>query len=260
MKTSKQLELGFRTYFDAIGFIFSRGLWWAFFIPLAMNILLFAGGYAFVDSITAEVQNRVIAFIGLNNADFLVSDFLRELTRNIIGFLLKVAFFFLFMYLGGYISLMMLSPLLAYLSERTEEIILGKKHPFDPGQWLHDIIRSIIISFRNLFIQTGWMLLILFMGIIPVIGWIGMIVFFMISAYFYGFSFLDYVCERNRLNISDSVRLIRSNKWLAMANGTIFSLFLFLPYVGVFLSGFAAIVSVVAATLAFHEMVLNKKM
>lgn len=254
MTTGKQLELGFRTYFDAIGFIFTKGLWWAFFIPIVLNVLMFMGGYALIENLTEGIQKWILDLIGLNGNDFFLSDVLTGFLSGFIWVLLKVLFFFLFAYWGGYITLILLSPLFAYLSERTEEIISGKKYPFNPDQLMRDIVRGILISFRNMFIQTGWIIVFFFIGFIPVIGWLGAIVLFIISAYFYGFSFIDYTAERRRMKIHDSVRFIRSNKWLAVANGTIFSLFLLLPFCGVLFSGFAAIVSVVAATLAANQI------
>ena len=254
MNAGKQLELGFRTYFSAIGFIFSKGLWWAFVFPIILNVLMFIGGYKLIESVTVDLQTWITGLIGLGDGDFFLSDYLSGFISGIIWILLKVMFFFVFAYWGGYITLILLSPLFAYLSERTEEIISGKKYPFNGDQLMRDIVRGVFISFRNLFIQTGWMILLFILSFIPVIGWLGAIVLFIISAYFYGFSFIDYTAERRRMKIRDSVQFIRANKWIAIANGTIFSLFLILPFCGVLFSGFAAIISVVAATLAVNEI------
>ena len=249
MKPGKQIEIGFRTYVNATGFIFSNGLWWTLLIPIAINILLFAGGFSFIDSLTQDIQDRVVSLIGLTD-----SSFFSGLIGGLVWLLLKVMFFFVFAYWGGYITLIILSPVLAYISERTEEILSGKKYPFNPDQWMRDIVRGILISLRNVFIQTGWMILVFVFGFIPVIGWLGAILLFLISAYFYGFSFMDYTSERRRMKIAQSVQFIRSYKWLAITNGAIFSLFLILPFCGVFFSGLAAIVSVVAATHAANEI------
>lgn len=254
MNTGKQLELGFRTYFSAISFIFSKGLWWAFIFPIILNILLFIGGYELISSVTGDIQDWVLGLVGLNGSKFFLSDVLTGFLSGFIWVLLKVAFFFVFAYWGGYITLILLSPLFAYLSERTEEIISGKKYPFNADQFMRDIVRGIIISIRNMIIQTGWMILLFFIGFIPVIGWLGAIILFIVSAYFYGFSFIDYTSERRKMKINQSVQFVRRYKWLSVANGTIFSFFLLFPFCGVLLSGFAAIVSVVAATLAANEI------
>ena len=254
MTIGKQLKLGFRTYFSAIGFIFSKGLWWAFVFPIILNVLLFIGGYKLIESVTTDLQDWITCRIGIGEGDFFLSNYLSGFISGVIWFLLKVMFFFVFAYWGGYITLILLSPLFAYLSERTEEIISGKKYPFNPYQFMRDIVRGVLISFRNLFIQTGWMILFFILGFIPVIGWFGAIVLFVLSAYFYGFSFIDYTNERRKMKISQSIQFVRSCKWLAVANGIIFSFFLLVPFCGVLFSGFAGIVSVVAATLAVNEI------
>ena len=48
---------------------------------------------------------------------------------------------------------------------------------------------------------------------------------------------------------------MKQNKGMAIANGMIFSFFLMIPWCGVTLSGFVAIISVVAATIATHNVV-----
>jgi hypothetical protein len=40
----KDFGLGFNTYGKAISLIFKKGLWWFFFFPIVINILLFWGG------------------------------------------------------------------------------------------------------------------------------------------------------------------------------------------------------------------------
>ena len=47
---------------------------------------------------------------------------------------------------------------------------------------------------------------------------------------------------------------MRKYKWVVISNGFIFALVLILPYIGIVLSGFFAIISVVAASLAYLEI------
>lgn len=259
MTIGKQVELGFKTYVNAAGFIFSKGLWWAFLFPVALNILLFFGGYALIESLTQNIQDWTLAKMEAGQGNFFLSGYFPAFIGGFIWVLMKILFFFVFAFYGGYVTLIILSPLLAYLSERTEEIISGNKYPFNSGQFMRDILRGMTIAFRNLFLETAWMILFFILGFIPVIGWLGAVPLFMISAYFYGFSFIDYTSERRKMNISQSIDFIRTNKGLVIANGTTFCLFLLIPFCGVLLSGFVAIVSVVAATLAVNEIAPVKK-
>lgn len=253
MKFGQQIELGFRTYFNAITFIFSNGLWWAFFFPVGFNLLLFAGGFALLGSFTDDIQAWVTDSLGITGGGSGLTEYLPGFIEVIIWVLINVLFFFVFAYLSGYITLLLLSPLFAYLSERTEEIISGKKYPFVFSRFLRDMLRGMLIALRNLALETAWIILLFILGFIPVIGWLGAILLFLISAYFYGFSFLDYTSERRGMNIGQSIDFVRRHKWLAVANGTFFCLLLLIPFLGILLSGFVAIVSVVAATLAVHQ-------
>ncbi len=155
MTTGKQLELGFRTYFNAIGFIFSKGLWWAFVVPIILNVLVFIVGFSFIGSVTKDFQDWIIGLIGIKDADFFLSEFLTGFIGVVIWLFLKVMFFFVFAYWGGYITLIILSPLFAYLSERTEEIISGKKYPFNPAQFMRDIVRGRFDFFTQLIYSNG---------------------------------------------------------------------------------------------------------
>ena len=122
---------------------------------------------------------------------------------------------------------------------------------------MRDIVRGILIAFRNMFIELGYLILILVLGLfIPIIGgMLGTVILFFIASYFYGFAFVDYVNERRRLTLKQSVQFIRANKGLAIGNGFIFTMAMFIPMCGTTLAGFVAIVSVIAATIAVHEVV-----
>ena len=143
-----------------------------------------------------------------------------------------------------------MSPILAYLSEKTEKIVLGTNYPFSWLQLFKDIWRGVILATRNFFIEISSIILLFLVSFIPIIGLISSPLLFIVSAYFYGASFLDYTCERRGLKIKDSIRFIRKNKGLAIANGSLFAFALLVPIIGVSLSGFLAIISTVAATLA----------
>ena len=258
MTFGKQIETGFRTYFSALEFIFSKGLWWAFIFPVLINVGLFFGGSALIESASQNVQEWLLAKLGLGAGSFYLSEYVGWALKFLVSALFKLLFYFVFVYYGGYITLALLSPVFAYLSQKTEEIITGKKYRFDGDQWMRDMWRGLLIVFRNIFIQTGWFILMFIASFIPVIGWLSAIVLFFVSAYFYGFSSLDYTSERRKLKIRESVKFVREHKWMAIANGTVFCFFLLIPC-GTFLCGFAAIISVVAATLAVNEIAPAQK-
>jgi len=253
MSLSKDIGLGLSTYGKAISLIFSKGLWGWFAVPVILNIALFWFGFELINTLTDFVKTWFFLLTDLQKADFFLSDWLKDFLSGLIWVVMKIIFFFVFAYFGGFITLIVMSPLLAWLSEKTEQIITGKKYPFNPEQLMRDIVRGILIALRNLLLETCFIILAFTIGFIPIIGWFGAIALFFISSYFYGFSFIDYFSERQLLSIKQSTQLVQKHKGIAIANGSIFSLALLIPFCGATLSGFVAIVSVIAACIAMIE-------
>jgi len=240
-------------------------LWWYFLFPILLNILFLIGGFYGIGIITSWVEDWFINLINIDSEPFLGLEFmntigfyLKKASSGFMWLFFKVTFFFVFATFGGYIIIICLSPIFAILSEKTEEILLGKTYPFNPDQMMRDIVRGILIALRNVFIETLYIILFFIIGFIPLVGQFAAIILFFISAYFYGFSFIDYALERQRFNIKKSVQFMRLNKGVAIANGSIFALVMFIPFCGVTLAGFVSIISVVAATISSQQIINNQ--
>ncbi len=251
----KDFGTGLKAYGKAFEIIFSNGLWYFFLFPLLLNVLLIVGGAMGISSLTEGLQNWLLDLVSLENATFWGAVYLKGIMSGFIWIVFKILFYFLFAYVGGYIVIILMSPVFALLSEKTEEILTDNHYPFNPDQLMRDVVRGVIIAVRNMVIELGYMILILILSFIPIVGQVGAFALFFISAYFYGFAFIDYTNERRRLSISQSVDFNRKYKGVAVANGIVFALFMLIPFCGVTLAGFAAIVSVVAATVSTHKIV-----
>jgi len=254
MSFFKEFSFGLRTYSEALSFIFKKKLAWFFIFPLIFNILLFWFGWDMVNEYSDAAKLYLQNQFELKQGDFWGSGFLKTMMDAFVWLTFKIMFFLLFAYLGGYIIIILMSPVFSYLSERTEKIKTGVDYPFSTRQLVKDVLRGVIIAVRNFSIEVILTLLMFILSFIPIIGWLAAIMLFFISAYFYGFSFMDYALERKKLNLRQSVQFMRENKGIVIANGFVFSLCLIIPFCGVSLSSFAAIISVVAGTLAVSEM------
>ena len=254
MSFFKEFSFGLRTYSEALSFIFKKKLAWFFIFPLIFNILLFWFGWDMVNEYSDAAKLYLQNQFELNQGDFWGSGFLKTMMDAFVWLTFKIMFFLLFAYLGGYIIIILMSPVFSYLSERTEKMKTGIDYPFSIRQLVKDVLRGVIIAVRNFSIEVILTLLMFILSFIPIIGWLAAIMLFFISAYFYGFSFMDYALERKKLNFRQSVQFMRENKGIVIANGFVFSLCLIIPFCGVSLSSFAAIISVVAGTLAISEM------
>ena len=251
MTRSRQISLGFRTYSKAFEFIFKNGLAVYFLYPLAIAIFLFVIGFTLTTQFSNYITSNISDYFGLDDPD---SWFLATIGW-IVSFFIHIITWIIFFYIKAsilkYLTLILLSPVLAHVSQRTEEIITGVKIRFDGVQFIKDILRGIAMAFRNMFIEFLLIVIFFFVSFIPVVGWLISLIFLSLASwFFYGFSMIDYSNERKRLSISESTAFARKNKWLCISNGFLFWVIFSIPWIGVI---FAPITGVVASTIAVNE-------
>jgi CysZ protein len=237
-----------RLYGDAFIFIRKHKLSWTFLVPLVVLILLLTVSMGF----SAEFTHKVDFWLNnsvLNNESTWYFKLANTFVFGLVWLVFKILFFFIFAYISGFIVLIVLSPILGYLSEKTEQIQTGNEYTFNLMQTIKDIFRGTKLALRNMLIETLFILLFLIMGFIPLLGFLAPLGIFFVSAYFYGFSFFDYTNERHKISSSESIKLMRKNKVKLIGNGSVFAFILLTPIIGSFLSGFIAIIATVAAAL-----------
>jgi CysZ protein len=225
----KDLSTGLRGFSRAFGFALRNGMWWLFLVPVLLW-LLFAGGIVWastgvVDLVSGWLSTWDIAvpvddrggLVGLWDD---VKSFFSSAREVIVLVVVKLALWFLFGLVGKYIVLILLSPLLAYASERTEEILTGRIYPFRAGQFLKDVGRGILMALRNggleLLINVLLWSITLFVAILAPVT---VVLLWLVSSWFYGFSMFDYVYERHRLGIRASARAAWERPGMVLANG-----------------------------------------
>ena len=252
------IGIGLKTYGRALNLIFSNNLWWFFLFPLLLNILLFIGGIAAMASLSDFLKEWFEGLLIIEESESFMAfvfHLLLVAVKWLVPILSYLIYFLLYALIGGYVTLIIMSPVLAYLSERTEKILTGNDYPFDAEQLARDVLRGVMIAIRNAFFQLLFTIGFLLIGIIPIIGWAASIIgIYCVSAYYYGFAFMDYSNERKRLSVAESTAFIKANKGVAVGNGGIFLFTFLIPWIGPILASFTAIVSVVAATLSVHEI------
>ena len=248
----KQIQIGFSAYRKASKFILKNKLSWFYLMPLFLNVLLFSAIIYGTDFITEGITNWCLEYFGLEKG----GEYYETVGVIIWWFfyvILKLISWIIFHFVSGGLILIILSPVLAYLSERTEKILKGNEYPFNLNLFIKDVARGAIIAARNTILQLIIMVLIILLALIPLVQFVTPFLLFIVAAYYYGFSFMDYTCERRRLTLKESVRFMRNNKGLTLANGSIFAGAIMIPWVGGLLAGFVAINSVVAATISVYE-------
>ncbi len=254
----KEFVTGVVHFFTAFGFIFNNRLAKYYFYPIIAALLLYFGLFSYLIVYSKALLTYLIGpylpehlpeVKGLGSIGTLIANFslygLAAILFSILIILLASKF-------SKYIILILLSPVFAFLSEAVEEKLTGKSYPFRLHEFISDVIRGIILALRNLFIELLWIMLIGIIGLfVPALGLLLTPLGILISAYFYGFSMIDYINERRRMNISESVQKIRKYKWFAIGNGLMYWFFDSIPIVGWFI---APVNSVTGACTGMHEL------
>lgn len=212
-------------------------------------VLFLFGMYAFwhsSDVVVSYISGRlgIDKWVHKQGSDLL--SFLFLMGEMMVRLILIFFYFSLFKYLFLIIG----SPVFAYLSERTEAIIEGKDFPFSFKQLIKDIFRGIRLALRNTLWQAVFTISILILSFFPIIGWVTPVIMLFVECYYYGFSMLDYSCERHKLSPSESIEYITRHKGLAIGNGMMFFLMHLIPFAGWML---APAYAVVAATLSMYH-------
>ena len=246
----KEIVIAIQSYFKAHQFIVTHRLWKWIIIPgLIYAILFMLGMYFFGKSATGVIE-YLTEVSGLRNWVQTLRNSWLGLFFTIAGIILWILLMFFYFSLFKYVWLILGSPVIAYLSEKTSSIIEGRDFPFSFKQMMKDAARGIMLALRNTLWQTVYTLSILILSFVPVIGWATPILALFVECYYYGFSMLDYNCERQQMNTSKSIAYVSSHKGLAIGNGLVFYLMHGLILVGWVL---APAYAVVAATISMHE-------
>lgn len=247
----KEIIIAIQSYADAHNFIRKHRLWKWILIPgLIYTILFIVGIYFFWISSGNAVnwiseRSGLIKWLQKERNEFI--SFIFVMANIIIRLVLTFFYFSLFKYLFLIIG----SPVFAYLSEKTSSIIEGRDFPFSFSQLAKDAWRGTKLAIRNTLWQTVYIFFLFLLALIPLFGWIAPLIALFIECYYYGFSMMDYSCERNKMSPSKSIDFIGRHRGLAIGNGLIFYIMHGIVIIGWIL---APAYAVIAATLSLHRI------
>lgn len=247
----KEIVIAIQSYGQAHRFIREHRLWKWILIPGVIYMLLFVTGMYFFFQSSNEAVSLLSRTIGLER-------WLQEQRSELLSFLflmagiiLRLVLVLFYFSLFKFLFLIVGSPVFAYLSEKTESILEGREFPFSLKQLLRDIARGSLLALRNALWQTVYTLSLLLLSLIPLVGWITPVVALSLECFYYGFSMLDYSCERAKLTPAQSIDFIGRHRGLAIGNGMMFYLMHGIPFLGWVL---APAYAVVAATLSLYQV------
>lgn len=246
----KEIIIAVQSYFKAHQFIRQHKLWKWIIIPGLIYLLLFLVSMYFF----GKSANYVIEVLSEKTG---LKAWVDKMQSNVVGFFfalggIMIWLILMLMYFSWfkYIWLIVGSPIFGYLSEKTESIIEGKDYPFSFKQLMKDMVRGIRLALRNALWQTVYTFTLLILSFVPILGWITPLVALFVECYYYGFSMLDYSCERQKLSPLQSIEFIGKHRGLAIGNGLVFYLMHGLIGIGWVL---APAYAVIAATLSLQQ-------
>ncbi|MCB9223105.1 MAG: EI24 domain-containing protein [Crocinitomicaceae bacterium] len=274
MQFFKLLGLGFKNYFKGINFLITHKLYWFVIFPIIIFIGLYNLGHYF------EALEWTISYDLKHNIGEI------ETVNGLIWMTLKIIFYdqlyYMFTKFTMYFVIICLAPVLAIVSEKIEEKLTGNKYKWNFFQLVKDIFRAMKLNLRLILIEYAIVLIFILIG--TLIGGVTKYVLvsvipILIGFYFYGFGYIDYINERRRLDIPQSIHFVSKHRGLAIAIGSIFSIcFLSFNYVFIkfdtiaidtnsqilwgsllvvtfILASVAPLLAVTSATLSMHELV-----
>ena len=228
---------GISGFTGAAGFMLRHRMGWMFLVPVILWLLFAFGLYQAGSALAGSLQTWGAAHLGLQ-----VPAVDRQ---GLPGFWDDAKAF-----LNGArnVVLILLSPLLSYASERTEEILTGNAMGFSAVRWAKEMLRGMLMAMRNGGVELGINVLVWAITLfLPVLAPLSALFLWLVSCWFYGFSMFDYIHERRRLGLRASVRAARERRGMVLANGMLFNLLMKVPLLGMVAAPLLAAVGAVLA-------------
>lgn len=225
---------GFTAFFRGMVFSITRlGVW--YLVPLILWLFLVVG-------LSLQISDWLIpqlyAWIELQTGLDLKStqeaggwnEMLKTGLQLGVVIVVKIMLWYVMSRYMKYMVIILLSPLFAYISERTEEMITGKSFPFSLVQIFKDALRGAGIALRNMLLET---LLMIAGGLLsfflPLLSPVILVSLFLVNSYFMAFNFFDYVAERKKMGVARSVRYMRANMPTLLGFGVAYNLTAWFP-------------------------------
>lgn len=239
----KNILKGIKAYAGTFALISKLKLWKYFLVPVLISVLT----AAIIVLLAIWLSGSIGGFI----AQIWIWDWGKEAFTAVSNFIGATVIVVIGLLLYKHIVMALSAPFMSPVSEKIEAHLTGvPAHSHTNTTFSEQLWRGIRINVRNLAKEILFTIPILLLGFIPVIGVVSTVLLFLMQAYYAGFGNIDYTLERH-FNYKESIAFVKNNRGLAIGNGIVFMLFLFVPLVGIIL---VLPLSVTAATLKTVEI------
>jgi CysZ protein len=246
----KEFSQSTLSYYEAFQFVRKHNL--KGFILSAAFFNLFA--FVFVGVIawiyTGKLIELIYSFFNIPEDWQEWGNVLQILTAIFIRILLISLYINLF----KYIILIIFAPILAILSERTQNILNQQNKSINLIRLISEIGRGMIMGFILIGLNIILYLGLIFLSILlPFLSPALALLVFLLESFFFGASMLDYRNEYYQISIKTSLQKIFKHKGLVLGNGLALNLFILIPFIGVlFAPSFALIAAGIHANKAIR--------
>jgi CysZ protein len=164
-----------------------------------------------------------------------------SMESTLYSFMISLAIIVLFAMIIKYIILLLLSPILSYLSEKIEKSL---RTDYIPGGFsmAASAARSVRINMRNFVKECFITVLLLIAGFIPGLNVISLPLLLLVQAYFAGFGIMDFYLERHK-SFRETLVEVYDHKWAAITTGGIFLLLFAIPVLGAIIAPYLTTVT-----------------
>jgi len=246
-----------------------KGLGWYFIFPFLISALMAWGAYGLISTAVDWVSVFSHDYLQIEHSTVeegrwsffwemweTMKDWINSGSVVFLAILLRILLWFLMAMFTKYILLILMSPVLAFLSEQAEEKATGNTYPFRLDRFLKDILRGVLVAIRNFFFEFSMIAIIWIISLLlPIIAPFTILATILISAYYYGFSMIDYVNERRRTTIGEGASFVRAHKGMSVTLGLFIALAMKIPLLGFLLASITSMLGAVAAVNAVHERI-----
>jgi len=243
----KNILKGIKAYTGTFALISKLKLWKYFLVPIIISI------------ITASIIGLSAYGLSDNLGHFFarvwIWDWGKETFTSlstIVGAIIIVVIGFI---LYKHIVMALSAPFMSPVSEKIEAHLTGNNnHVHRTTSFKEQLWRGIRINVRNLFKELLFSIPLLLLKFIPGVNIVSAILLLLIQAYYTGFGNIDYTLERH-FKYNESIRFVRKNRGIAIGNGIVFMLFMFIPIIGIII---VLPLSVTAATTKTVELIRSE--
>ncbi len=204
MDFTHEIQLAFRHYWRAFRFIEKKNLWTFLILPALLNLLI-----ALIISFFAIKSSGQLVALFMKNLHFASSNngFHRFL-ESVILLILRGMVLFMYLKIYRYLVLILVAPILAFISEKVQSLDLGIEEHIQPKQYFNEFTRGMRIAIRNFFFEILFTVLILFVTFL--ITWLvplAPILILIVESYYMGYAMMDYRNEFLKMSAKESRKI-----------------------------------------------------